>query len=245
MANVSGQHLTSMASPIDITFDFRADTPPGKDPDTYSQMLRSYHKLLWSKPLPNGKFFDLTDTKEGAYLYHQSELGEFFLSSDSAVHTFSKWASMAHIIGQFKADEIAAFRSLGYSIGGMMIFPGNRINGKSTINGARGFHPLIKDRIDLTLEYIRRHYINERSPLSDVLERYTDFFSLFDNFQGYITFFLLQDLVAEDFSGIKFVMPFNNFKTPAVPKDLEAYISYKNLVTKFVTERNQRILKAI
>ena len=234
-----------MTSPIDITFDFRADTPPGKDPDTYSRTLRSYHKLLWSKPLPNGKFFGLTDTKENAYLHHQSELGEFFLSSDSAVHTFSKWASMAHIISQFGAGEIEAFRSLGYTMGGMMVFPGSRINGKSTINGARGFHPLIKDRIDLTLECIRRHYTNEISPLSDVLERYADFFLLFDNFQGYIEFFLLQDLVTEDFSAIKFVMPFNNFKTPAVPKDLESYASYKDLVVKFVNERNQRILKAI
>jgi hypothetical protein len=32
---------------IDITFDFRSDTPPGKDPDTWSPTLRSYHQLLW------------------------------------------------------------------------------------------------------------------------------------------------------------------------------------------------------
>jgi hypothetical protein len=152
---------------------------------------------------------------------------------------------MAHIISQFRESEIEAFRSLGYTMGGMMIFPGNRINGKSTINGARGFHPLIKDRIDLTMECIRRHYINGISPLSDVLGRYADFFLLFDNFQGYIKFFLLQDLVTEDFSRIKFFMLFENFKTPAVPKGLEAYVSYKNLVVKFINERNQRILKSI
>lgn len=234
-----------MASPIDINFDFRTDTPQGKDPDAFSPTLRSYHKLLWSKSLPNGKFFSLSDTRESAYLHHLSELGEFFLSSDSAVHTFSKWASMAHIISQIREGEIEAFRSLGYTMGGMMIFPGNRINGKSTINGARGFHPLIKDRIDLTMECIRRHYIKGISPLSDVLGRYADFFLLFDNFQGYIKFFLLQDLVTEDFSRIKFFMPFENFKTPAVPKGLEAYVSYKNLVVKFINERNQRILKSI
>jgi integrase len=39
---------------IDTTFDFRSDTPPGLDPDTYSPTLRRYHRLLWSKPLPSG-----------------------------------------------------------------------------------------------------------------------------------------------------------------------------------------------
>lgn len=234
-----------MSSLIDITFDFRTDTPSGKDPDSFSPTLRTYHKILWSKPLPNGVLFSLIDTRAEAYLYHQSELGEFFLSSDSAVHTFSKWVSMSHIISQFKKGEVEAFRSIGYTMGGMMIFPGNRVDGKSTINGARGFHPLIKDRIDLTLECIRRYYVNEASPLDEVLERYTDFFALFESFHGYVEFFLLQDLVTSDSSAINFFMPFENFKTPAVPKTLEGYISYKDQVVNFVNKRNQRILKSI
>jgi hypothetical protein len=44
---------------IDITFDFRSDTAPGKDPDTFSPTLRTYHQLLWSKPLPSGQLFRL------------------------------------------------------------------------------------------------------------------------------------------------------------------------------------------
>ena len=64
---------------IDITFDFRTDTPPGKDPDALSPTLRRYHKLLWSKPLPSGVPFALSDTSPGDYLHHRSELGEFFL----------------------------------------------------------------------------------------------------------------------------------------------------------------------
>ena len=36
--------------------------------------------------------------------------------------------------------------------GGMMVFPGNRIDGKQTINGARGFNRKIADGFDLTLE---------------------------------------------------------------------------------------------
>ena len=237
--------MNTLANYIDINFDFRTDTPPGKDPDALSPTLRSYHKRLWSKPLPNGVHFGLDDTKDNVYLYHQSELGEFFLSSDSAIHTFSRWASMAHIINQLKKGEAEAFRSLGYTMGGMIIFPANRVDGKNTINGARGFHPLIKDRIDLTMECIRRYYINETSPLTDVLSRYAEFFGLFHNFQGYIEFFLLQDLVMEDFSAIRFLMPFENFKTPAVPKTIDSYLSYKDLTIKFINNRNQRILKSV
>ena len=62
-----------------------------------------------------------------------------------------------------------------------------------TINGARGVNGKIKDRFDLTLECIRRHYTSEKSPLSDTLQRYSPFFNLFENFQGYVDFFLLQD----------------------------------------------------
>lgn len=233
-----------MLTHIDINFDFRSDTPLGKDPDSHSPTLRSFHKLLWSKPLPSGALFNLDDTKSGIYLHHQSELGEFFLSSDTATHTFSRWASMAHIINQVNSAEIEIFRKLAYTIGSMIIFPGNRIEGKSTINGARGFHPLIKDRIDLTLECIRRYYKGEESPLSDSLARYKDFFALFQNFQGYVEFFLLQDLVSKDCSSIQFLLPFDNFRTPAVPKTLDGYLSYKDLTIKYIHARNQRILKA-
>lgn len=230
---------------IDITFDFRSDTPVGKDPDALSPTLRKYHKFLWSKSLPNGAMFTLDDTKENFYLYHQSNLGEFSLSSDTVIPSFSKWKSMEHITKQFKNGEIEEFRGIGYTMGGMLIFPANRVDGKSTINGARGFHPLIKDRLDLTLECIRRHYNKEQSPLTEVLDRYTDFFTLFNSFKGYVEFFLLQDLVAEDFSTIKFFMRFEDFKTSAVPKTLEEYISYKDLSIAFIRNRNQRIIKSI
>lgn len=39
---------------IDITFDFRSDAR-GRDPDAYSPTLNAYHKILWSKELPNGE----------------------------------------------------------------------------------------------------------------------------------------------------------------------------------------------
>src|SRR3954449_9843711 len=65
------QHLRDMDSrgDIDVTFDFRSDTPPGRDPDALSPTLRRYHKLLWSKPLPSGAPFVLDDTTRGVYLH--------------------------------------------------------------------------------------------------------------------------------------------------------------------------------
>lgn len=43
---------------IDINFNFFSDAK-GDDPDSTSPTLRKYHKILWSKPLPNGKPFNL------------------------------------------------------------------------------------------------------------------------------------------------------------------------------------------
>ncbi len=50
-----------------------SDTPKGKDADSYSPTLRYYHKLLWSKPLPNGTSFDLdTETKMLLHSYYNN-----------------------------------------------------------------------------------------------------------------------------------------------------------------------------
>ena len=145
-------------------------------------------------PLPNGVVFNL-DLKKPKILYHRSELGEFLLSSDSLAHDYSKWKSTENIIKQIPKNEIDAFFNLGCTIGGYIIFPSNRIDNQMTINGSRGINKKIKDRFDLTLECIRRFYLNEDSPLTETLNRYRNFFNLFDNFKGYVDFFLLQDLV--------------------------------------------------
>ena len=196
---------------IDTSFDFRTDAF-GKDPDAHSPTLRLYHKLLWSKALPSGRLFSLDDSVRGVYLHHGSELGEFFLSSDSVIPTFTKWDSARHITELFSEEENEAFRTTGYTIGGMMVFPGNRIDGKQTINGARGFNRKIADRFDLTLECIRRHYLGQRSPLGETLVRYRDFFALFDDFNA-----------------------------PSVPRDGDTYKKYRRLSIEFIKARNCRI----
>lgn len=235
-------NLIKMHKDIDVTFDFRRDTPEGKDPDTYSKTLRRYHKLLWSKRLPCGAFFKLDDTIRGHYLYHRSTVGEFSLSSDAVIPTF-KWNKRIQAL--IPEEELKAFNAVGYTMGGIMVFPRNRINGKWTINQARGCTGRIGDRFDLTLECIRRHYSNGQSPLSDVLTRYASFFDLFTNFRGYVEFFLLHDLVTLDFSAVKITTPFDDFSGSPIPTSLEEYREYKNDAIAFIEARNQRILSSI
>ena len=227
--------------PIDISFNFRSDTPPGRDPDAHSPTLRRYHKLLWSKPLPSGEMFELVDTMPGIYLHHRSQLGEFRLTSDGVIATFRKEARISHILEQIPG-EVATFRSIGSKIGGRIVFPGIKVDGQMTINGARGCNHYIKDRFDLTLECIRRHYLGEASPLSGVLARYANFLQLFGDFRGYVEFFLLQDLVNEDCSAVRFFAPFEDFVPWPVPDSLAAYLDYRALAIGFIEARNQRIL---
>jgi hypothetical protein len=100
---------------IDITFDFRSDTPLGRDPDTFSPTLRSYHQFLWSKPLPSGELFELDVTGPPYYLHHRSELGEFWLSSDALVPSFSWLAPIVDQIPEVEREDFSALatRSAG------------------------------------------------------------------------------------------------------------------------------------
>lgn len=232
-----GRALAALA--IDVTFDFRSDTPSGLDPDTHSRTLRSYHKLLWSKALPSGERFELSDATSGSYLHHESALGTFHLASDAVMQTFTRWIALKPITDQLGDAANDEFVAIGYTMGGMMLFPGNRIGRQITINVARGFNRSISDRMDLTLECIRRHYLGEPSPLAKVLDRYADFFALFRDFDGYVDFWLLHDLVDAD--RVRFFMPFDNFATAAVPKDLDTYVGFRRRSIEFIHARNSRI----
>jgi len=167
-------------------------------------------------------------------------LGEFWLTSDSVIPTFRKEKRLAGFFQQVP-DELASFLRLSYTIGGMMVFPGNRVGNRMTINAARGCHPLIKDRFDLTVECIRRFYLGEESPLRTVLERYTDFFRLFEGFSGYVEFFLLQDLVTSDFSAVRFLAPYDGFGSRPVPNDATDWRMYRDSAVRFIHARNCRI----
>lgn len=220
---------------VDTAFDFLTETPPGKDADAVSPTLKRYHRLLWSKPLPSGPVFDLED-RSSAYLVYESDVLTTYPASDAI--TTNLYGKAAGIIEQIPPEQIPP--DLGYTIGSSIIFPGEKIGRQMTINGARGFHPRIADRFDLTLECIRRHYVGEESPLTVVLGRYGYFFDLFVDFDGYVDFFLLQDLLG-DTDEVTFFLEFDGFRRSPIPQHPLEYLSYRAASDDFIRARNRRI----
>jgi len=229
-------HISNME--IDTTFNVYSDAKGG-DPDSTSPTLRSYHRFLWSKPLPCGKTFQLTDSKGGAYLYHRSELGVYFLGSDAITHSYQNHYRKLWITKQIP-DEVEELFNTGSTIGAYTLFPNNRIDGKHTINQARGVNSYIDDRFDLTLECIRLFYLGQKSPLYDTLSRYRNFFKLFGSFIGYINFFLLNDII-DDKQVVRFYLPHDNFESRPTFSSIEDYLKYKDGVMDFIISRNKRI----
>ena len=122
----------------------------------------------------------------------------------------------------------------------MIVFPGNQVDRKWTINQARGMlRHSIGDRLDLTLECIRRHYAGETSPLAEVLDRYRDYFALFGDFRGYADFFLFQDLTTGGGKGVSFFLPCEGFERSALPRDLAEYDEYRLSSVAFVTPQRE------
>jgi hypothetical protein len=227
-----------MDTVIDVNFDFGRDTPLNKDPDAYSKTLKTYHRKLWSKRLPDGSEFTL---EEKGYLYHRSQLGEFYLGSDAITHSYKNTKGLSTIVAQVP-DVAENLFNQGCKIAAYTIFPLRKIDRKMTINQARGFNVKIKDRFDLTLECIRLFYEGETTPLTDTFNRHENFFRLFADFKGYVEFFLFQDLVGEDFSSVKFHLPFDGFSGSPLPKSADEYLQYAKNAEIFLKARSQRIL---
>ncbi len=227
---------------IDINFNVYSDANGG-DPDSTSPTLRRYHQLLWSKSLPGGKSFKL-DIGYGAYLHHKSEIGEFFLGSDVMTNAYKNHKYKKPWLPQIP-DEANELFDTASTIGAYIIFPNRRIKGTNTINQARGCNVSIDDRFDLTLECIRRFYLSEKSPLYDTLVKYKAFFDLFVDFNGYVNFFLLDDLVDKDYN-TRFYLPFDDFKSRPFShidddRNIDDYRSYKKEAMRFIQSRNKRI----
>ncbi len=226
---------------IDTSFDFRTDSN-GKDPDSHSPTLRKYHRLLWSKRLPTGDYLDVEDIN--SELMYRFNMQTLKFSSDSISNSYIGTKRVAHIQDQVPLSEFEEFRDKGSTIGGYTIFPSSRVDGKMTLNGARGLNAKIGDRFDLTLECIRLHYLNEVNPLGDNLASLYNrfFFSLFQDFKGYVEFFLLQDLVDPSFEKIRFFTDTDTpFEDSPIPKTAAEYREYKKASLEFVASRNNRI----
>lgn len=88
---------------LDVTYNFQKETNP-RDADRYSSTLQEYHRLLWSKTLPNGKLFELSKITQKR-LYHKSRLGEFYLLSDRAIPPLIRRKKLNHIISKFASKS--------------------------------------------------------------------------------------------------------------------------------------------
>lgn len=230
-------------SEIDFTTDFQNDSGR-RDPDRYSPLLQEYHRLLWTRPLPSGELFALSSVKVGGarVLRYVGPRGNFSLSSDTLAN--SSRGQRREFYDAMGVDSNTEWHRNGGTIGGRLLFPSNRVDRKQTINQRRGTHPRIRDRFDYTLEAIRRHYIGDASPLSDVLSRYGEFFDLFDDFAGYVDFFLLQDLV-DRHDGVRFYLPFADFDGPVLPDTMDEYKEFRRAQLEFVSARNDRMRQSL
>ena len=224
---------------IDISYDFRTDTPKGKDPDKYSKTLKRYHQILWSKELPNGEVMQLEDSHD---LYYYLTWKDYDFGSDSIIVTlrYKKNKSILDKVSEIVSDSEAYYENLirrGYTMGGMIIFP-KHVN---SINQRRGTSSKISDRWDLTLECIRRYYNGEDSPLSKVLESDKSFFDLFVDFKGYVDYFFLQDCVSCDYSEVEIWCGDATFEKSGLPETVDDYFEFIRREYEFLDKRNERI----
>lgn len=238
---------------IDICFDFTSDSPHywdnywdnnyglgggNCDPDAASLTLRKYHKILWSKKLPNGEFMNLQFGEGSKYLVWNDHV----FSSDSIMASFRYRKNKRLIENVMKSlpDYHSFFEDYvhkSYTIGGMIIFPRH----KGSINQNRGTNKRISDRWDLTLECIRRFYMEEWSPLKTTLQQDKDYFELFIDFKGYVDYFFLQDCVTDDYSAVNIWLGKGDFNEDPLPKTVEEYLSFIDKEMHFLECRNKRI----
>lgn len=224
-----------------IDFDFRQDTKCG-DPDIDSLKLYEMHKSLWNKTLPSGETLDLSITGSiHSRLLLNSNLCDNLSSDRMCPHFDGKYNN--RFDGWLSDCEREELKYKVRTIGGHIVFPAHRKNG-FTVNQARGVSRLICDRFDLTLECIRRLYLNERSILHDILKQYRNFFDLFTDFNGYIDFFMLQDFI--DTKGqVRFSLPFDDFNRPPLPQTIDEYKQYKVHTIDLINCRNKRIMESL
>ncbi|HSN36266.1 MAG TPA: hypothetical protein VLT34_07950, partial [Arthrobacter sp.] len=227
--------------------DKPAKTRPDVDRD--SPRLRLDHQLLWTKKLNSGVLFAPTAPsarRNGYLIFTDDSEARHWYGSDAITASYSSWLRprpLVDAIAGLTEEQRARYLNPPYTLGSAMIWP-VRSKDRPTINQARGFSLLIADRMDLTLECIRRHYGGEPwSPLADVINAYSDFFKLFDGFKEFVDFFHLQDLVTPGYDKVLFFLPFENFERSGIPVTTEEYVTYREATLEFIAARNRRMAK--
>lgn len=228
---------------IDTKFSYAKDEKVnGRDPDKYSLKLKVDHCIMWNRELPNKKYGKLSlgiiDGKILGFVNGK----EYVFSPDCITNSFLNWKKKI----ETKEDitiYVNNYKSVDYTIGSSILFPVTDDNGSSgfTINKARGLSPKICDRIDYTLECIRLFYLDKSiaTPLSSCLSSYSHFFDWFLDFENYVKFFYLDDLVSSDYKQVKSFIGTIDFSNP-LPNSIN-YGTYLKNITTFIIERNKRI----
>lgn len=233
------------------SFDYKSDKPARTKPDADrdSLRLRLDHELLWTKDLRSGVRFAPTapSARRDGYLIFTDASGDsHWYGSDAITSSYTGWLRPSSLVGAIAGldeDQRPRYLNPPYTIGSAMIWP-VRKKDRPTMNTARGLRLLIADRMDLTLECIRRHYAGEpESPLVDVITAYADFFALFDGFTEIVEFFHFQDLVTPDHDEVRFYLPFDNFKRSGTPATTEEYVTYREATLEFIAGRKRRMAK--
>lgn len=236
---------------FDITFNYTLDTPPGMDPDSRSPRLKADHQLLWTKELGEGQLFalhvpEVPKVRRKNYLmFEQAPDKPLTFGSDAITNSYTRWGRPKALVeakAQLSEEQKARYFDPPYTIGSAMIWPVRTIH-LPTLNTARGMRPRIADRMDLTLECIRRHYAEEPgSPLADVITNYGDFFELFRTFEKFVEFFHFQDLVTPEGKIDLFLKEEDkDFTRSGVPATKDEYIKVREASLKFIALRGNRM----
>ncbi|WP_059390067.1 DUF6994 family protein [Arthrobacter sp. Hiyo1] len=236
---------------FDTSFDYKTDTPAKTrpDPDKDSQRLRLDHELLWTKELRPGVSFapSVSSARRNEYLiFTDVSEARHCYGSDTITSSYTTWVkpkALVNAIAGLDDDQRSRYLNPPYTIGSAMIWP-LRKKDQPTMNTARGLRLSVADRMDLTLECIRRHYTGEPgSPLADVTNAYEDFFALFHGFKEFVDFFHFQDLMTPDYAEVLFYLPFDNFKRSGTPATTEEYVKYRERALEFIAARNRRMVE--
>lgn len=221
------------------------------DPDAHSKTLYEFHQKLWSRKTPSGKQleFEVMRMRYGSYCLKDKTTGNSF-SSDTLVNAFLNYSKnnpqIKKVITEYKSSigeepyrrEQEAYIRKAYTIGNMIIFP--KLASQKSINCQRGNrHRQLYDRIDLTIKCIQDYYNNnkvEDNKLRDVFtkEENKSFLDLFKDFDGFINFFFLQDMIDEN-GNVKI------FLESDYPMTGSDYERWRKCTLEFIANRNNRI----
>lgn len=199
------------------------------DIDKNSINLYRYYELFLSKEFPNGKkyLFEMRRYKGSMEIYWEEKNIE--LTCD--------------YIGPIKDDYYAFKNSNGKELGrlllntrtfaGTMIWPRKYRTIRQSVNQYKG--RMYKDRLDFVLVELERYYKNWNPydcfflTLGQIFNDYKEWYELFVDFNGFISFFNLQSFVHRN--GENYTASFN---------ELESYSDFlKNISEKILVRQNE------